>query len=46
MMFEQSYECWTSEYYVHAVVAIIGLIITLLFSVLMAFITYESRNTS
>ncbi|CAD8153139.1 unnamed protein product [Paramecium pentaurelia] len=46
MMFEQSQECWTSEYYIHAVVAIIGLIVTLLFSVLMAFITYESRNTN
>ncbi|CAD8074840.1 unnamed protein product [Paramecium sonneborni] len=45
MMFEQSQECWTSEYYIHAVIAIIGLILTLLFSVLMAFITYESRNT-
>ncbi|CAD8158603.1 unnamed protein product [Paramecium octaurelia] len=44
MMFEQSEECWTSEYYIHAVVAIIGLIVTLLFSMLMAFLTYESRH--
>ncbi|CAK68800.1 unnamed protein product (macronuclear) [Paramecium tetraurelia] len=45
MMFEQSQECWTSDYYIHAIVAILGLIITLSFGVLMAFVTYESRRT-
>ncbi|CAD8146031.1 unnamed protein product [Paramecium octaurelia] len=44
-MFEQSQECWTSDYYIHAIVAILGLIITLSFGVLMAFVTYESRRT-
>ncbi|CAD8145139.1 unnamed protein product [Paramecium pentaurelia] len=45
MMFEQSQECWTSDYYIHAMMAIFGLIITLTFSVLMALVTYESRRT-
>ncbi|CAK91286.1 unnamed protein product (macronuclear) [Paramecium tetraurelia] len=43
MMFETKQECWTSNYTIHAIIGIIGLIITILFTLLISYFLFQQK---